>query len=67
MNFFIEKILQVLYFSSTAVVKTENLEEASLRSFFFNLLLPFIGNYGQVSLQISYRKRDLAEEIYRGL
>ena len=33
-NFFIGKVLQGLYFSSNAVVKTENLKEKFLRSFF---------------------------------
>ena len=51
-NFFIGKVLQVLYFPSTAVVKAENLEEEFLRSFFSNFVLPVIGNYDPVSLQI---------------
>ena len=44
-NFFIGKILQGLYFSSNAVVKTGNLKEGFLRSFFANFALPVIGKY----------------------
>ena len=50
MNFFIGKLLQVLYFPSTAVVKTENFEEGFFRSFFSNFALPVIGNYEPISL-----------------
>ena len=57
MNLFIEKILQVLYFPSTAVVKAENLEEGFFRSPFSNFVLPDIGNFDPVSLlQISCKK-----------
>ena len=38
-NFFIGKVFQVLYFSSNAVVKTENLEEGFREVSF--LILPF--------------------------
>ena len=55
-KYFIGKFLQVLYFSNTAVVKTENLEEEFLRSFFSNFVLPVIENYDPVSLQISRKK-----------
>ena len=55
-NFFIGKVFQVLYFSSNAVVKTENLEEGFSRGFFSNFALPVIGNYDPISLQISCRK-----------
>ena len=40
MNFFIAKVLQVLYFSSNAIVKAEILEEGVLGSFIFNFALP---------------------------
>ena len=49
-NFFIGKVLQLLYFPSNAVFKTENLREGFLRSFFFYFALPVIGNYDPVSL-----------------
>ena len=62
-TFLIGKFLQVLYFPSTAVVKTENLEEG----FFSNIELPIIGNYDEVSLQISCSKSELVEKICRGL
>ena len=52
MNFLIGKVLQVLYFPSNAAVKTENLKEEFLRSFFSNFALPVIGHYDPVSLQI---------------
>ena len=55
-KYFIGKFLQVLYFSNTAVVKTENLEEEFLKSFFSNFVLPVIENYDPVSLQISRKK-----------
>ena len=51
MNFLIGKVLQVLYFPSDAAVKTENLKEEFLRSFFANLrfqslrtMTQFLGN-----------------------
>ena len=56
MNFFIGKVLKVLYFSTNAVVKTGNLAERFLRSFFSNFALLVIGNYDSVSLNISCRK-----------
>ena len=52
-NFFIVKVLQVLYFPSNALVKIEHLEEEFLRSFFSNFAFLLIGNYDPVSLQIS--------------
>ena len=55
-NFFVRKVLQVLYFPTNAVVKTEILEERFLRNFFFNFALPVNGNYDPVSLKISCRK-----------
>ena len=67
MNFFIGKVLKVLYFPINAVVKTENLEEGFLRSFFSNFALLVIGNYDSVSLNITCRKWEQVEEIYRGL
>ena len=42
-TFLIGKFLQVLYFPSTAVVKTENLEEEFLRDFFLILSFPPLG------------------------
>ena len=66
-NFFIGKFSQAVFFPCSAVVKTENLEGGFLRSFFSNFLLPVIGDYDQVCLQISCRKWDLVEEIFRGL
>ena len=48
--------------TSTAVVKTENLEEGFLRSFFSNFVLPVIENYDLVSC----RKWDMLEEINKG-
>ena len=66
-NFFSGKISQVLCFLGNAVVKTENLEQKILRSLFSNFLLPVIGNYDPVSLQISCRKLDQVEEIDRDL
>ena len=47
-NFLIGKVLQVLYFPSNAAVKTENLKEDFLRSFFSNFALPVIENYDPV-------------------
>ena len=67
MNFFIGKVLKVLYFPTNAVVKTGNLAEGFLRSFFSNFALLVIGNYDSVSLNISCRKWEQVEEIYRGL
>ena len=65
--FFIGKDLQVLYFPSNAVVKTENLKERFLRKLFSDFALPVIGNYGPVSFQILCRERDQIEEIDSGL
>ena len=48
-NFLSDKVLQVLYFPSKAAVKTENLQEEFLRSFFPNFALPAIENYDPVS------------------
>ena len=45
MNFFIGKVLEVLYFPSNAVVKSENPREGFLRNFFFYFTLPVIENY----------------------
>ena len=56
MNLFIGMFLQVLYLPSTTVVKTEDLEEGFLRSFYFNFALSVIGNFDSVSLQILGRK-----------
>ena len=63
MNFFIGKVFQVLYFPSNAAVKTENLEERFLRSFFSNFALPVIGNYDPFSLQISYRNETSFKKL----
>ena len=65
-NFFIGMFLQLLYLPSTTVVKTEDLEDGLLRSF-FNFSLSIIGNSDPVSLQFSRQKRDLIDEIDRGL
>ena len=66
-NFFIGKVSQVLCFPGNAAAKTENLEQRILRSLFSNFLLPVIGNYDPVSLQISCRKLGQVEEIDRDL
>ena len=66
-NFFIRKVFQVVYFTSTTVVKTENREEGFLENFFSNFALLVIGNYVPISLQIWSRKWDQVEEIERGL
>ena len=46
-NFFIGKVLQVLYFSSNAVIKTENLEEGFLSFFFLILHFQSLGTMTQ--------------------
>ena len=57
MNFFIGMFLQVLYLSSTTVVKPEDLEEGWIfQKFFFNFALSVIGNFDPVSIQILRRK-----------
>ena len=52
MNFFIGKVLQVFYFPSTTVVKTENLKEGFWGSFFSNFALLVTTNYVPIFLQI---------------
>ena len=54
--FFTGRFLQVFYFSSTAVAKTENLEQGFLRNFFSNFELPVIRNCNTISLHISCRR-----------
>ena len=56
-NFFIGKVLQVLYFPSNAFVKTEDLEEGFLRRFFSDFELPVIGNYDSFSSNLLYEMR----------
>ena len=52
MNFFIGKVLQVFYYPSTTVVKTENLKEGFWGSFFSSFVLLVIRNYVPSFLQI---------------
>ena len=52
----LETFCKSFFFPSNAFVKTENLAEGFLRSFFSNFALPVIGNYDPVSLHISCKK-----------
>ena len=76
MNFLIGKVLQVLYFPSNAAVKTENLKEEFLRSFFSNLcfqslrtMAQFVGNESRLkkftevnfNYNFSLHKRDKSQ------
>ena len=47
MNFFIGMFLQVLYFSSITVFKTEDLKERFLRIFFLILHFQSLGTFTQ--------------------
>ena len=60
-NLFIGKFLEVLLLSA---IKTENLGRGFLRSFFPNFVLPVIGCYDSLSLQILCRKSDMVEGLY---
>ena len=66
-NFFIEKVLQVLYFPGNAFVKAQSFAGGFLRTLFSNFALPVIGNFEPVSHQISCGEWDHVKEIYRGL